>query len=137
MRAEFYRPGQPEAVVGVAVWSKDAIRVTAEEDAGREALNRIFRRTPVSVDDPSLRSFGTAGPVMLGPGTLPWFRIVAQSRAREEGLAVRLSPEGREAMGWDPAGAYRSFAASIERKERIGLPSPSNSDRGNLDGSRS
>jgi hypothetical protein len=137
MRAEFYRPGKPEAIVGVAVWSKDGIGVSADEDAGQEALDRIFRRTPVAIDDPSLRSFGTAGPVMFGPGTLPWFRIVAQSRAQDEGLAVRLSPEGREAMGWDPAGAYRSFAASIERKERIGLPSPSNSERARQHGSRS
>jgi hypothetical protein len=40
-------------------------------------------------------------------------------------------------MGWDPAGAYRSFAASIERKERIGMQSPPDSERARQDGSRS
>ena len=80
----------------------------------------MFRPAPVAVDDPSLRTSGTSGPVLVPPGSLSWFRAAAQVRAGEEGLASRLVPTARGAPGWDPAGSYRSFEEMIERKELAG-----------------
>jgi hypothetical protein len=80
----------------------------------------VFRPAPVAIDDPSLRAAGTSGPAILFPGTLEWFRAAALIRGQAEGLAVRFVPEGEGKMGWDPAGAYRTFADSNERKEGIG-----------------
>jgi hypothetical protein len=119
MRAEFYRPDRPDETVGRAVWSEGRVEIQAEGDA-LDALRRVLRSTPVSVDDPSLRSFGTSGPALLHPGTLRWFRAAAETRGPAEGFDVRFVPEGDGAMGWDPAGAYRTFMAADERKERLG-----------------
>lgn len=120
MRAAFHRPDAPDAVIGSAVWRAGAIDVEAEDESVRQAIRTIFRPTPVVIDDPSLRSYGTAGPVVLPPGSLQWFRAVAEARSGAEGLAVRFVPESEGAMGWDPAGAYRTFNDAIERQVRIG-----------------
>jgi hypothetical protein len=87
-----------------------------------EALERIFRHIPVVLDDPSLRTVGTSGPVLLQPGSLRWFQAAARIRGWKEGLVVRFVPEDPGAMGWDPAGAYRTFPEAIERKVRVGGP---------------
>ena len=118
MRAEFFRPETPERTVGAVAWDGSRPRIDAEDEAIRAALHRIFRPTPVSVDDPALRSAGTKGPVVLPPGSLRWFIAAARARSGVEGLAVRLVPESSEAVGWDPAGAYRTFGEAVERKER-------------------
>jgi hypothetical protein len=120
MLAEFYRPDAPEHVVGQAVWDGRGVHVETEDDAIRTSLGRIFRPVPVVVDDASLRSFGTSGPVQLAPGSLLWFRAAAEERAPGEGLRPRLVPQPQEAMGWEPAGVYRTFEGQIERRERIG-----------------
>lgn len=125
MRAEFYKSEDPGTVVGAATWTGDRVHAASEHESVREALGRIFRPTAVKVDDPALRSFGTSGPTLLAPGTLRWFRAAATSRAGAEGLAVRLVPQGANAMGWDPAGAYRTFVNAVERKELIGVAGPS------------
>jgi hypothetical protein len=127
MLAEFTRPDAPEQVVATAGW--DGRRVTIGDDDQpepelAEALRRIFRPVPVVADDPSLRSVGTEGPAMLEPGDLQWFMAAARSRAEREGLAVRLVSTGAHVMGWDPAGAYRTFAESVERRNRIGSAEP-------------
>jgi hypothetical protein len=88
---------------------------------GEAKVRRIFRPTPVVVDDPAFRSRGTSGPVVLHPGTLLWFRAAAQARSEAEGLKVRFVPQGQDVMGWDPAGAYRAFSETIERKELSGV----------------
>lgn len=119
MRAAFYRPDNPDPVVGTAVWNGTGAVVEADDEPIRQAIRRIFRPTPVLIDDPSMRSYGTAGPVVLPPGSLRWFRAVAETRCEAEGLEVRFVPESEGAMGWDPAGAYRTFNDAIERKERI------------------
>jgi hypothetical protein len=116
MRAEFYRPDAPKKAVGVATWSRRGVEVKAEGE-GEATIRRIFRPTPLVVDDPTIRPAGTSGPVVLHPGTLLWFRSAGDVRGKEEGLAVRFVPEGQDVMGWDPAGAYRSFSESVERKE--------------------
>ena len=120
MRAEFYGNDDPKKVVATARWSRRGVEVTGDE--GIESRVRgIFRPTPVAVDDSSLRSRGTSGPVLLQPGTLLWFRAAAQSRGAAEDLRVRFVPEGQDVMGWDPAGAYRPFGETIERKELSGV----------------
>jgi hypothetical protein len=124
MQAEFYREEAPDQVVGMATWGGSGVVMEAEDDRVRDSLARIFRPIPVLIDDPSLRSFGTAGPVQLAPGSLPWFRAAAEARATDEGLRVRLVPDPRGAMGWEPAGAYRTFNDQIERRELIGRPAP-------------
>ncbi len=120
MRTVFFRPDEPDSVIGSAVWKADGIDVEAEDESVREAIQKVFRPTPVVIDDPSMRSYGTAGPVVLPPGSLQWFRAAAEARADSEGLGVRLVPESEGAMGWDPAGAYRTFNDAIERRARIG-----------------
>jgi hypothetical protein len=123
VRAEFYRPGSSSREpVGRAEWTGDGIHLSPEDGAISDALRRIFRRTPIAVDDPALRSAGTSGPTILQPGTLLWFISAARARAEEEGFAVNLVPEGEGSMGWDPAAGYRSFVQSVERKERMGRP---------------
>jgi hypothetical protein len=96
------------------------VRIEAADDAARTILSRIFRPTAISIEDPALRTPGATGPVVLPPGSLPWFRAAARTRSPAEGLSVRLVPEGRMSMGWDPAGAYRTFGEVIEQKEQLG-----------------
>jgi hypothetical protein len=109
MKAVFVRADDPETSVGSAAWSKDGARVEADNDEIREKLERVFHESPIVIDDPSLRSFGTGGPVVLQPGTLRWFRAAARERGAGEGLGVRFVAD--EPVGWDPAGAYRPFTA--------------------------
>jgi hypothetical protein len=115
LQALFYRPDAPDIVVGSAVWSGGKIDVEAQDQDIRQAVGRIVRGTPVVIDDPSMRSYGAAGPVVLAPGSLKWFRAAAGSRSGAEGLGVRFVPLSEGAMGWDPAGAYRTFDDAIER----------------------
>jgi len=54
---------------------------------------------------------------MLQPGSLAWFRSVAQFRVLvETGLAARSVP-GVTVGGYDPAANYRRFSEQIERLE--------------------
>jgi hypothetical protein len=119
VKAEFYRPEAPVEIVGWARWPDVEDSSSAASPAGRESLERIFRRSPIVVDDPSLRTFGTAGPAVLQPGSLRWFQAAARIRSSAEGLAVRFVAEEDDAMGWDPAGAYRAFPDAMERRVRI------------------
>lgn len=114
MRAEFYRPGRPEEVVAVARWYGRSAHLQLNDESVSEALGRLFRPTPVVVDDGANRRLGTRGEVALQPGTLEWFRAAALTRAAEAGMAARIVP-GVEEGGWDPAAAYRSFEEAIER----------------------
>lgn len=118
MRAEFYRVDSPDKVVGVARWLGAEVEVDAGDTEVRGLIDAVFRRTPVLLDDPSLRSYGTAGPVVLPPGNLRWFEAAARARAEAQGLAVRLVPDGGRVMGFDPAGLYRAMAEQMERRER-------------------
>jgi hypothetical protein len=122
MRAAFYRLDDPDAVVGAASWTGAGVDVEADDESARRAISRIFRPTPVVIDDPAMRSYGTAGPVLLSPGSPRWFRAAAETRSGAEGFGVRFIPESSGAMGWDPAGAYRTFDDAIERMARIGGP---------------
>ena len=118
MRADFYRLDAPGEIVGRARWVGSGIEVetgTQDDDVLR-ALSRIFRRTPVVVDDPALRLPGATGPAVLPPGSLRWFRLAAAARCEAEGLGVRLAPEGQAGMGWDPAGGYRSLSDTEARR---------------------
>jgi hypothetical protein len=112
MKAEFVRQDAPDQVVGMAIWAPGRPVIESGHDDVRTSLGRIFRPVPVVVDDPSLRSFGTSGPVLLQPGSVRWFRAAAESRAGAEGLSVRFVAPADAAMGWDPAGAYRTFWAT-------------------------
>jgi hypothetical protein len=73
----------------------------------------------VLVDDPALRSFGTNGPELVAPGSLRWFLACTKARVPAEKLAFQLVAGEGHRMGWDPAGAYRTFADQVERAERI------------------
>jgi hypothetical protein len=116
VRAEFYRDTEgSKELVGTASWTGTGIVVDPNGEDARSILGEIFRATPVSVDDPSLRSFGTRGEVVLQPGSLRWFLAAARTRAQEKGLQVRVVVEEPSALGWDPAGAYRTFVSTAER----------------------
>ncbi len=119
MRAEFYGE-DPKNVLAAVRWDRRGLDVSGDREA-EEKIRRILRPTPVVVDDAAFRSSGTSGPVVLHPGTLLWFRAAAQVRSAAEGLKVRFVPEGQDVMGWDPAGAYRPFSETIERKELSGV----------------
>lgn len=121
MRAEFYRPDDPETVVATARWSERGVQVAgATRGPVREALSRIFVGTQVAVDDPAVRSAGTSGPAVFQPGSLQWFQAAARERAVGESLAVRFVPEQAGVIGWDPAGAYRTFADDRYRRVLAG-----------------
>jgi hypothetical protein len=114
MRVEFHRPDEPDTVVATAVWRHGTVTVEAEDDAVRDTLIRAFRPTPVVVDDAALRRQGTHGEVVVQPGTLEWFRVVAKARATQEsGLSARFVPGVTEG-GYDPAAQYRTFEESVE-----------------------
>lgn len=115
MRAEFFRPGEPETVVGTARWDGRGVAVEAEDPVAREALERIFRPAQVAVDDPALRPAGVHGPAVVEPGDLTWFRSVALVRGEQEGLGVRFASDSPG--GWDPAGAYRRLGEWVALRE--------------------
>jgi hypothetical protein len=113
---EFYAPDdeQKEAVAGVS-WDGREVAVTSEDAALRDELVHAFRKTPIAVDDASLRRLGTSGPAVIQPGSLEWFRAVAGTRATEEtGFASRVVAT-EVVSGWDPAGNYRPFGEQIEK----------------------
>jgi hypothetical protein len=113
VRADFYREGDPETVVGSARWNGRRAEVSSSEDEVRAALTRVFRPTPVAADDPTLRSHGALGDVVVPPGSLEWFRLAALHRAASADLRVRLVPEVMVRTGWDPASAYRTFQQAV------------------------
>jgi hypothetical protein len=113
MRAELYRPDEPDEVVAVATLDGASARIERDEGAP-EGLGSILRPTPVVVDDPSLRRQGAHGETLLRPGTLDWFRTALLQRAGALGLAVRFVPGVREG-GWDPAAQYRTFEEQVGR----------------------
>jgi len=113
MRAEFYRPDDNDQPAGVARWDGRTVHVDAPDEDTRARIVRVFRLTPVVVDDPALRPMGARGESLVQPGSLDWFRIAAAARAGDEALAVRLVPEVQGRGGWDPASAYRTFRQDV------------------------
>jgi len=124
MRADFYREEDPETVVGTARWNGRRVEVDSEDADLRGTLSRLFRATPVVVDDPSLLPPGTAGEAVIQPGSLEWFRLAALNRAPAAGVRVRLVPEVEMKTGWDPASAYRTFRQVVTRLESPATPVP-------------
>jgi hypothetical protein len=128
MRAEFYRPDDPENVVGTVRWDGRRAQIDASDDEIRSTLLQILRPSPVVADDASLRPLGSKGESVLQPGSLEWFRVAATSRASGTGLVARLVPEVPPRTGWDPASAYRTFRQVVTRLESPatgrGEPSP-------------
>ncbi len=116
MNVEYYNPDDEQKLtVATAYWDGREVTVTAEDAAVRDSLAGAFRRSPVVIDDPSLRRLGTHGPSTLQPGDLEWFRAVARYRATDEsGLMARFVP-GAIVGGFDPAANYRRFEDQIER----------------------
>ena len=117
MRADFYLSEDPETVVGTARWTGRRAEVSASDDQVRATLTRLFRPTPVVVDDPSQRSRGAVGEVVVQPGSLEWFRLVGPARAPSAGLQVRLVPEVPVKTGWDPAADYSTFRKVVSHLE--------------------
>lgn len=112
IRAELYRPDDPEIVVATATWAGEARIELAGEEVAR--LDALLRSTPVVVEEAALRSLGTHGEVLLQPGSLEWFRAALLTRAPLQGLAVRFVAEDVR-NGWDPAANYRTFAQHARR----------------------
>jgi hypothetical protein len=80
----------------------------------RAALAHAFRRSRVSVDDASRRRLGTAGEVVMQPGSLEWFARSNTRATAESGLAARFVP-GLAKGGFDPAAGYRRCDEQLER----------------------
>ena len=116
MNVEYYRPDDEQKLtIATATWDGKEVTVTSDDAALRTSLAHAFRRSPVVVDDPSLRRLGTSGPSTLQPGDLEWFRAVARYRATDEtSLEARFVP-GTIVGGYDPAANYRRFEEQIER----------------------
>ena len=112
MRAELYRPDEPERVVAVARWSGTGASIEVIEPF--EGLDRILRPTPVVVSDPALLPRGAHGEAVLQPGSLEWFRAALLTRAPPLGLAVRFVVDDVR-NGWDPAANYRTFDEQVRR----------------------
>jgi hypothetical protein len=113
LRAELYRPDEPERVLAVANWSSAGGSIEALEP-GVEGLDRLLRPTPVVVADPALLPRGARGEAMLQPGSLEWFRAALLTRSSSLGLAVRFVVEDVR-NGWDPAANYRGFREQVRR----------------------
>jgi hypothetical protein len=114
MRVEFVAPDAPDTTLATAAWDGSTVVVESQDDAIRAALERAYRPTPVVVDDAAYRRQGTFGEVMVQPGSLEWFRVATQVRARSTGLVARFVPGVTEG-GFDPAAQYRTFSESIDR----------------------
>ena len=112
MRAELYRPDDPDLVVAVATWKDGRPSLEVLQDV--PGLHRILRPTPVVTDDPSLLPAGAGGEVVLDAGSASWFRAALLARVPALGLAVRVVAE-RIAGGWDPAAAYAPFEEQVAR----------------------
>src|SRR5437764_5668733 len=93
MRADFFRTEDGSDVVATASWDGHHAVVRTDDVGVRAAIERIFRATPVIVDDASFRSLGAHGASVIQPGTTEWFRAAAYARAGESGLRARLIPE--------------------------------------------
>jgi hypothetical protein len=116
VRIEFHRPEDEEKrTVAIATWNGHAATISSDDDQLRATLQRVFRPSPVAIDDSSYRRMGTSGVVVVPPGDLGWFRAVAIVRAPSEaGLVPRFVPEVT-GNGYDPAGNYRGFEEQVER----------------------
>jgi hypothetical protein len=116
MKVELAAPDdEAKETIATAEWDGHEVTITSDDDGRREALARAFRRTPVVTDDASYRRLGTSGDVVIQPGDLEWFRVVAQVRVpTETDLVARFVP-GAPAGGFDPAAGYRSFRDQVER----------------------
>jgi hypothetical protein len=115
VKVELHRLDQPDAVVATVSWIGGQPVIDTEDDVLGTTLQKVFRRTPVVIDDASYRRMGTAGEVMIQPGDLEWFRAVVQARIPvETSLAARFVP-GITEGGFDPAAGYRTFEEQIER----------------------
>ena len=101
MRAEFTRSSDPDRIVASAEWRDGGVVVDAGDQATRDVLARVFRASPVSIDDSAMRARGTSGPVVVEAGDMEWFRSAALVRGRAEGLEARFVT--RQPGGWDPA----------------------------------
>jgi hypothetical protein len=112
VRAELYRPDDPDTVVAIALWLNGRAHVDVREEIA--GVDRLLRATPVVTNDASLRQPGSSGDVVLDPGSAAWFRAALATRAPELGLAVRFVAE-RITGGWDPAAAYTTFEEQVER----------------------
>lgn len=109
------RPLHETEVVATVSWIDGQPVVETADDTLRALLQKVFRRTPVVIDDASYRRLGTAGAVLIQPGDLGWFRAVVQTRVfTEAGLVARFLP-GVVEGGFDPAADYRSFEYQVER----------------------
>ena len=117
MLAEFFPAdaGDTETVAGSARWQADTVHIEASDQAVRESLARIFRPTPVVLENQGQAASGAHGGLVLRPGSVEWFRGAAQTRAAEEGFTVRLVPGISGPGGWDPASAYRTFPQTVRR----------------------
>jgi hypothetical protein len=115
VKVELHRPDVPDAVVATIAWTDGRPVVETDDQQLHTSLERVFRQTPVVIDDASYRRLGTAGEVLIQPGDLEWFRAVVQARIPAEvGLVGRFVP-GISRGGFDPAAGYRTFEAQIER----------------------
>lgn len=114
MKIEFHRAEEPDVVVATATWDGSRASIESGDDEVAARLWHVFRPTPVVVDDPSYRSQGTSGEVVVQPGSMEWFRTAAQVRASETGLVARVVP-GVTKGGFDPAAGYRTFHDTMDR----------------------
>jgi hypothetical protein len=122
MRAEFLRAEEGSTdVIATASWDGKSARIDAEDSAARAAVERVFRLTPVVVDDPSYRPLYARGEAVVQPGNADWFRAAAYTRAPAEGLKARVVPEVVGQGGWDPAAAYRTFREDVTRLLQRGI----------------
>jgi len=109
----------PPLAVAWATWLDRRPTVESDDPEIRRSIEHAFRATPLVVDDPSLRSAGARGEQVLQPGSISWFRAVAQFRVpAETGLVARAVPGvAVGGGGYDPAANYRRFSEQIERLE--------------------
>ena len=115
MKVELSRPDEPDSVVATISWADNRPVIDTSDDILRATLQKVFRRTPVVLDDPSYRRLGTSGDVLIQPGGSGWFRAVVQARIpAETRLSARFVPGVTEG-GFDPAAGYRTFEQQIER----------------------
>ena len=118
VKVELHRPDEPDAVVATVAWTDGRPVIDTQDDILRATLQKVFRRTPVVVDDASYRRHGDGrrGPDPAGrPRMVPGRRADARPRRGRPGGAIRPGSPRAASIPRPATGRSRSRSSGSRR----------------------